>query len=109
MWRAAQGIWLCVEPRVFAVFPGPPDDTPVGSWGLQFVSTGKGHPIPPPRQVANTRGRLVDPLLTGSHGGGGGGVGTRAMVLVGLPLAAPIGLSPLLILTLCGSELGLVV
>ena len=31
------------------------------------------------------------------------------MVLVCLPLAAPIGLSPLLILTLCGSERVLVV
>ena len=28
----------------------------------------------------------------------------EAMVLVGLPLAAPIGLSPLHVLTLCGSE-----
>ena len=30
--------------------------------------------------------------------------GTSAMVLVDLPLAAPIGLSPLHIPTLCGSE-----
>ena len=34
----------------------------------------------------------------------GGGGGDEAMVLVCLPLAAPIGLSPLHILTLCGSE-----
>ena len=33
----------------------------------------------------------------------------EAMVLVCLPLAAPIGLSPLLILTLCGPERVLVV
>ena len=33
----------------------------------------------------------------------------EAMVLVCLPLAAPIGLSPLCILTLCGPERGLVV
>ena len=50
--------------------------------------------------------------------GGGGGVGTRprggggwhkASVSDCLPLAAPIGLSPLLILTLCGPERVLVV
>ena len=39
----------------------------------------------------------------------GGGGWHKAMVLVCLPLAAPIGLSPLLILTLCGSERVLVV
>ena len=33
-----------------------------------------------------------------------GGVWHEAMVLACLPLAAPIGLSPLHILTLCGSE-----
>ena len=38
-----------------------------------------------------------------------GGVWHKAMVLVCLPLAAPIGLSPVLILTLCGSERVLVV
>ena len=38
-----------------------------------------------------------------------GGVWHKAMVLVYLPLAAPIGLSPLLILTLCGPERVLVV
>ena len=38
-----------------------------------------------------------------------GGVLHEAMVLVCLPLAAPIGLSPLHILTLCGSERVLVV
>ena len=41
--------------------------------------------------------------------GGGGGGWHEAMVLVCLPLAAPIGLSPLHVLTLCGSERGLVV
>ena len=40
---------------------------------------------------------------------GGGGGGGLAMVLVCLPLAAPIGLSPLHIPTLCGSERVLVV
>ena len=35
---------------------------------------------------------------------GGGGVGTRPSVSDCLPLAAPTGLSPLLILTLCGPE-----
>ena len=37
------------------------------------------------------------------------GVWHEAMVLVGLPVAAPIGLSPLHILTLCGSQCVLVV
>ena len=41
--------------------------------------------------------------------GGGGGDWHKASVLDCLPLAAPIGLSPLLILTLCGSERVLVV
>ena len=41
--------------------------------------------------------------------GGGGGGWQEAMVLVCLPLAAPVGLSPLLILTLCGPECVLVV
>ena len=45
-------------------------------------------------------------LPTGTGGGGGW---HEAVVLVCLPLAAPIGLSPLHILTLCGSERVLVV
>ena len=40
---------------------------------------------------------------------GGGGGWHKAMVLVWLPLAAPIGLWPLHTLTLCGSERVLVV
>ena len=40
---------------------------------------------------------------------GGGGGWHKAWVSGCLPLAAPIGLSPLLILTLCGSERVLVV
>ena len=45
--------------------------------------------------------------ITDARPGGGGG--TKASVSDCLPLAAPIGLSPLLILTLCGSERVLVV
>ena len=41
--------------------------------------------------------------------GGGGGGWHKTSVSDCLPLAAPIGLSPLLILTLCGPECGLVV
>ena len=41
--------------------------------------------------------------------GGGGGGWHKASVSDGLPLAAPIGLSPPLILTLCGPERVLVV
>ena len=40
---------------------------------------------------------------------GGGGVGTRPRYQICLPLPVPIGLSPLLILTLCGPERVLVV
>ena len=40
---------------------------------------------------------------------GGGGYWHKALVFGCLPLVAPIGLSPLLILTLCGSERVLVV
>ena len=47
------------------------------------------------------------PLQELTDGAGGGGGGHEAMVLVGLPLAAPIGLLPLHILTPCGSERGL--
>ena len=48
-----------------------------------------------------TRGCDMMRLSTGQRGEGGW---HEAMALVCLPLAAPIGLSPLLILTLCGSE-----
>ena len=41
--------------------------------------------------------------------GFGGGIWHKASVFGCLPLAAPDGLSPLLILTLCGSKWGLVV
>ena len=51
--------------------------------------------------------RIPPDLLTGITAGGGGG--EEAMVLVCLPLAAPIGLLPLHISTLCGSERVLVV
>ena len=43
------------------------------------------------------------------QGRGGGGGWHKASVSICLPLAAPIGLSPLLILTLCGPERVLVV
>ena len=46
-------------------------------------------------------------LWMGGQGGGGGW--HKALVLDCWPLAVPIGLSPLLILTLCGSERVLVV
>ena len=46
--------------------------------------------------------------MEGGRAGGGGGW-HKAMVLIYLPLAAPIGLSPLHIPTLCGSQRGLVV
>ena len=45
----------------------------------------------------------------GPEGREGGGGWHKASVSICLPLAAPIGLSPLLILTLCGPERVLVV
>ena len=58
--------------------------------------------LPPPPPAEQFSGRPTSP------GWDWGGGGHEAMVLVCLPLA-PIGLSPLRILTLCGSELVLVV
>ena len=56
------------------------------------------------QQVTTTRGGgRIGGGATGGGGGGGGGW-HEAMVLVCLPLAAPIGLSPLHIPTPCGSE-----
>ena len=49
------------------------------------------------------------PIGRGVRGWGGGGGWHKASVFDCLPLAAPIGLSPLLILTLCGPERVLVV
>ena len=60
--------------------------------GVQFIS---GPPNPRREQRVHT--------------GGGGGGWHKASVSDCLPLAAPIGLSPLLILTLCGPERVLVV
>ena len=51
-------------------------------------------------------------MVAPARGPGQGGVGLgwhKASVIGCLPLAAPIGLSPLLVLTLCGSERVLVV
>ena len=52
--------------------------------------------------------RIKNPLHY-RHGRQGAGVWHKASVSDCLPLAAPIGLSPLLLLTLCGSERVLVV
>ena len=64
-------------------------------------------PDPPPRFISDTPllpPRL--PLLWVARGGGGW---HEAFASGCLPLGAPIGLSPLLLLTLCGSERDLVV
>ena len=77
-----------------------------------------GHSMPEPR--GTVEGRFAGPragLLRGISGlevplegpGGGGGGWHKASVSDCVPLAAPIGLSPLLILTLCGPERVLVV
>ena len=57
----------------------------------------------------NTNGCSDTRLFSQVMRGVGRGVWHKASVLNCLPLAAPIGLSPLLILTLCGSERVLVV
>ena len=54
-------------------------------------------------------GKLDGDHVAGEHSLGGGGGWHKASVSDCLPLAVPIGLSPLLILTLCGSERVLVV
>ena len=61
---------------------------------------------PPPACRAKVRKRGVLPPCQGRQGGGGW---HKASVSDRLPLAAPIGLSPLLVLTLCGPERVLVV
>ena len=82
--------------------------------GENWVEGGVGawkpisHPPPPPGMGSRV-GLLTMPGegLRGRRGGGGGW--HKASVLGGLPLAAPIGLSPLLIPTPCGSKRILVV
>ena len=79
---------LCGPERVLVVSTEPPHD-------LSCLTTpGVGRP-----------GDELLPVPLTMRGGGG----HKASVLGCLPLAAPIGLSPLLILTLCGPERVLVV
>ena len=59
--------------------------------------------------VSATTPLLLTGVCLGVLGGGGGGGWHKASVSGCLPVAAPIGLSPLLILTLCGPERVLVV
>ena len=70
-------------------------------------------PVEPPRLLVDAHSPLptiaASPPMASTLLPAGGGVGTRPPYLVVLPLAAPIGLSPLLILTLWGPERVLVV
>ena len=59
-----------------------------------------GIPIRSQKKLRSERKCSLDKAFVGH---GGGGAWYKASVLGCLPLAAPIGLSPLLILTLCGS------
>ena len=64
------------------------------------------------RQARHVRHHTSLEIVPPHLGGGGGlwgGVWHKASVSICLPLAAPIGLSPMLILTLCGPERVLVV
>ena len=66
--------------------------------------------IPKQRSQKQHHGRVI--VLRKGHTytrGGGGGGWHKVSVLGCLPLEVPVGLSPLLILTLCGSERVLVV
>ena len=63
--------------------------------------------LPCCHRSANQISALESTAWGGYRGGGGGLV--QGLGISGVPLAAPIGLSPLLILTLCGSEHVLVV
>ena len=65
-------------------------------------------PVPPARSPPKSPG-VPPPLPSFPNYRGGGGGWHKASVSDCLPLAAPIGLSPLLILTPCGSERLLVV
>ena len=65
-----------------------------------------GHQVAPLPASAHTDG---PGRWSSINGGGGGAVWHKASVSDCLPLAAPIGLSALLILTLCGPERVLVV
>ena len=56
------------------------------------------------RQSAVTRRQLTHTVREEGEGDGGGEGWHEAMVLVCMPLAVPIGLSPLHIPTLCGSQ-----
>ena len=64
-------------------------------------------PPPPPGTTSRGRGKVSWEVRIGRAGGGGGW--HKASVSDCLPLAAPIGLSPLLNLTLCGPKRVLVV
>ena len=78
---------------------------------LSLTSVETHHHCPVPRtnpsNVSVSGSDIPDPLQDLDKGGGG--FLHKAMVLVCLPLAAPVGLSPLLIVTLCGPECVLVV
>ena len=105
---------LCGSERVLVVSTEPPDDlscltTPgVGrpGDGLLPVPLTRGIQTHPPSPCGGLPTPAPTCVVTCLGGGGGG---HEALVSDCVPLAAPIGLSPLLILTLCGSERVLVV
>ena len=70
---------------------------------------GGGSFEPLSRTLPSLLGSRDGDLRRASRGGWGGGGWHQASVSDCLPLVAPIGLSPLLILTLCGPERVLVV
>ena len=115
-WRLAVGGWRLAVGGWRLTVGGP--------WGLSVGSSGQRdggrrlcNKMPcwwpacgmgVPKGLQRCRGRPCAHAAVVYPGGGGGGW-HKAWVSDWLPLAAPIGLSPLLILTLCGPERVLVV
>ena len=89
------------------VGPTPPSPRPTKYQTNSGGPRNNARPQPPfPRRGGGGGSHELEKKGGGSEGGGGW---HKALVSDCLPLAAPIGLSPLLILTLCGSERVLVV
>ena len=88
--------------------PGIPSPAPNHRKNLIFTDGQKQEPpnYIVPKDVETTRPVVLTRALFSQ---GEGGFWHKASVLGRLPLAAPVGLSPLLILTLCGPERVLVV
>ena len=93
---------LCLE----AWHRGASEHRPTGAAGSGYTGMEEFKDSSPSPAFCKQR---TNQKIMGTMGGKWGGVWHKASVSDCLPLAAPIGLSPLLILTLCGPERVLVV